>query len=239
MTIDPAITKFCTQQAKTFRDEEESTTQPVSRTVKYPLTPNTPTPRRPKAGLAKKHKRLEQVYSSPYSTPYSSPYASDTGSEESCISAASTPEPAYRNVFTPINTSRQPPRSVPYPERRLPSPHEILSQSTSHCRYMPEPPMTPAPSITRSSSEEISPKTIPRKLIIDQIERDLQSKTQDGGHRKPYNMDWLDRQIPEEQQRAAYALLSLKFAKSGEEVARGLGITMPCQNEGGRRSRSA
>lgn len=226
MTIDPAITKFCTEQARRFREQEACAT-PIPTPVSLPHTPNTPTPRRLKAAQAKKMKKAESTYTS----PYSSPYASDITSDDGYDTATSTPAPPYRNLFTPINTPRQPPRSVPHPERQLPTPRDILAQYNP--RY--HAPMTPP---TRCSSPEISPKTIPVRPTVESI-RFCQRSPINIPSSNVRDVGWLGQHILPEDEEAAYVLLALKLAKTPEESARGLGITMPSFNEDGRRSASA
>ncbi|KAK5071241.1 hypothetical protein LTR64_007745 [Lithohypha guttulata] len=233
MIIDPSITRHCTEQAKTFREQEKHAISQCSDKVIHPPTPITPTPRRARHTQARKNKEVKLEFTTIYNSPYNSPYNSDTGSDDTYASAASTPEPGYRIAFTPVNTPRQPPRSVPHPERRLPSPRDILSQSNAHHYGMHQEPITPASTLARYSSPEVSPKTIPRKLPNEDItESRGHWEHTNGVQSAAYGMNWLDTHIPEEQQRAAYALLSLKFASSGSRMAQGLGITLPCLEEG-------
>lgn len=227
-TIDPSIVRYCAQQAKQFRDEELSTPAPMLR----PLTPSTPSPRQARPGQSKRKKPIEQIYSS----PYDSPYTSDTGSDDNYRSAASTPEPTphYRKFFTPVNTPREPPRSVPYQDRRLPSPREILAQSSMKYSTMHQEPITPiTPGIPsmRCLSPSVSPKTIPSCMRQTPVRgHDAVALGSDADY-SAYDMEWLDKRIPEEQQRAAFALLSLKFGKCDEGDVRGLGITLPTIDE--------
>ena len=225
MTIDPAITKFCTEQARRFREQEASVT-PMLTPLSLPHTPTTPTPRRPKAAQAKKMKQVESTYTSPYSSPYVSDIASDDGYN----TAISTPAPPYRNLFTPINTPRQPPRSVPYPERQLPTPRDILAQYNP--RY--HTPMTPP---IRYSSPEISPKTNPVHATVESV-RFCQPSPINTSSNTVRDAGWLGPHILPEDEEAAYVLLALKLAKAPEDSARGLGITMSCFNENGRRAAS-
>jgi hypothetical protein len=226
MTIDPGITKFCTEEAKRFREQEGAAT-PTQGPLPMPLTPNTPTPRRLKAANAKKMKKIEPACTG----LYSSPYVSDIGSDDAYTTATSTPAPPCRNLFTPIHTPRQPPRSVPYPERQLPTPRDILAQYNPHYHA----PMTPP---TRCSSPEISPKTIPGRPTISSL-RFCQRSPNESHANNVRDADWLGQHILPEDEEAAYVLLALKLAKAPEESARGLGITMPSFDEDDKHSASA
>jgi len=226
MTIDPAITKFCTEQAKRFR-EQESAAAPMPPSLSSPLAPSTPTPRRQKAAQAKRMQHIQRTYTSPYTSPYTSEFGSDDG----YTTAASTPAPPYRNLFTPINTLRQPPRSVPYPERQLPTPRDILAQYNPRYHAPRAPP-------TRCSSPEISPKSIPVRATIESL-RFCQQSPLNSYPSNARHLNWLGQHILPEDEEAAYVLLALKLAKTPEDSARGLGITMPRFHEDGRRSASA
>lgn len=218
MTIDPAITKFCKVQAQRFR-ELDGTATPMPTPLSVPATPNTPTPRRLKATHAKRMKQVEPTHT----TAYSSPYTSDVGSDDGYTTPTSTPAPIYRNLFTPINVPT--PRSVPYPERQLPTPRDILAQ------YKPRyhTPMTPP---RRSLSPEISPKTIPARPTNESV-RFCQRNQISTPPSTIRDANWLGQHILLEDEEAAYVLLALKLAKSPEESAQGLGITMPCFGENG------
>lgn len=229
MIIDPAITKFCTEQARMFR-EQEASAAPMPASLASPLAPSTPTPtpRRQKAAQAKKIKQTPPTYTS----PYSSPYTSELGSDDGYTTAASTPAPPHRHLFTPVNTPRQPPRSVPYPERQLPTPRDILAQ------YNPRYQTPRTLPIRCSSSPDISPKSVPVCATIESL-RFCQRAPVVTHRDKARNIDWLGQHILPEDEEAAYVLLALKLAKTPEDSARGLGITMPRLNEDGRRSASA
>lgn len=224
-TIDPAIVEFCAQQAKQFREEDRRATP---RPLSCPMTPVTPSPRRLRPGQMKKNKIIDSGHTS----PYGSPYLSDAASDHSYRSATSTPEPlmSYRKIFTPINTPREAPRSVPFQDRRLPSPREILAQSGvkySTLHQEPITPVTPGLPSMRCFSPAISPKTVPSSMVRLPEHRDhLRSSRLNGLQGLGYDMEWLDNRIPEEQQRAAFTLLSLKFGTCDGHESKGLGIVL-------------
>jgi len=226
MTIDPAITNFCKEQASNFRDQE-----PTANTMQAPLslpsTPNTPTPQR----LNNIHSKHLKIVEAAYASPYDSPRTSEFGSDDGYTTATSTPAPPHRSLFTPVNTPRQPPRSVPYPERQLPTPRDILAHFNT--RY--QTPMTPP---TRFSSPAISPRTVPALLTIQSPGFHQQSPV-DKRISSVRDINWLGQHILPEEEEAAYVLLALKLAKTPEQSARDLGITLSCFNEDGRRSASA
>lgn len=229
-TIDPAIVRFCAQQAEQFREEDRHAAPlPMS----CPMTPSTPSPRRLRPGQVKKNKTIERTHMS----PYGSPYTSDAGSESNYRSTTSTPEPppTYRKFFSPVDTPRQPPRSVPFQDRRLPSPREILAQSSmkySTLHQEPITPITPGLPGMRCLSPSISPKTIPPSLVQTTIDQECSRSSQHNGLQYlGYDMEWLDNRIPEEQQRAAFTLLSLKFGNNAAHDNRGLGIILPSIDE--------
>lgn len=239
MTIDPVITERCRKQTEYFREQElESRARDAANlTFAHPnsqlgrsLTPFSPTPPKTKSGRSRRHKEEVPTYTSPYSSPYMTSAKSDDGYS----SAVSTPGPAYRSIFTPINTPHYPPRSVPFPERRLPSPSEILAQSTPP-QYTLQGPLTPAPTVGRYSSPEISPKTIPRKIIFncsgDNNSHGQQSTSEHA--RSKVDVDWLEANLDEQEQRAVYALLSLKYHQDGKQLAHALG--KPLYGDGSKR----
>jgi len=207
--------------------EQEASAAPMPASLASPLAPSTPSPRRQKAAQAKKIKHIQPTYTS----PYSSPYTSGLGSDDGYTTAASTPAPPHRNLFTPVNTPRQAPRSVPYPERQLPTPRDILAQYDP--RYQ-----TPRTPPIRCSSPDISPKSIPVCASVESL-RCCQRAPVVAHPDNARNIDWLGQHILPEDEEAAYVLLALKLAKTPEDSARGLGITMPRFDEDGRRSASA
>ena len=229
MTINPIITERCRKQTEYFREQElESRTRntanltfahPNSQLGRSP-TPFSPAQPKTKSGRIRRHK--EEV--STYTSPYSSPYMTSAKSYDGCSSAVSTPRPAYRSIFTPINTPRYPPRSVPFPERRLPSPSEILAQSTPP-QYTLQGPLTPAPTVGRYSSPEISPKTIPRKIIFNCSDGNSSHVQRNSFEHARFkvDMDLLEANLHEQEQRAVYALLSLKYHQDGRQLAHALG----------------
>lgn len=218
MTIDPAITERCRRQADYFREQElQLKIREVAKfahldsLARRSATPSSPVACKTKRG--RKYKE-EQICPSPYTSPYMTSAKSDDG-----YSSSGSPVPAYRSAFTPVNTPRQPPRSVPYPERKLPSPAEILAQSTPSF-YTLQPPLTPAPTVGRYSSPEISPKTIPRKIIFKDPAHDRLPA------RVRLDRNWLDANLDDQEQRAVYALLSLKYHDTGKDLAQALGKSL-------------
>lgn len=224
MTIDPAITEFCTEQAARFKAEERLTEPRISA-----LTPGSPSPTISKNTRRniKKHKsaRAPNNYTSPYlASPFMSDQ-SDSGTDDNYTILSLTPEPVHRNFFTPVNTPRATPRSVPYPERRLLSPREILSHNGHQHRaitVLPSPPTTSS----RKSSPAVSPKTIIARPVTPAPQHIKDARGMllaDDVYLDPSLVSC----IPEADTEAAYILLSIKLQKSPEEVAREIGLTLP------------
>lgn len=160
MTIDPAITQHCQEEARSFREEE-------LRNPPHILSPGTssrtPSPSLQRAG----HRRATpaNILRSPYDSPVLSAYDSDISSDDNYSLAPPTP-PVFRNPWTAVNTFKTPPRSVPYPNRGLPSPRSILDGYRSRPTVMVDIPMTPPATIrSRESSVELSPTSLPTQPL--------------------------------------------------------------------------
>jgi len=234
MTIDPVITEFCTKQAAEFRAEERSFTPHISTPILASSSPSTPSHSRRNVRKPKPARPVNN-YISPYlASPFMSD-SSDSESDDNYSSSTLTPEPTYANVFTPVNTPRVTPRSVPYPDRKLPTPHDILSRSNYQSRANNEI-LSPPLSSSRQSSPAISPKTIPAQPVTSIPFHNT------GAHDLLLAEDiQLDPSlvscIPEADKEAAYILLSMKLQKSPQEVARGMGVTLPLYGSHGRKKR--
>lgn len=162
MTIDPAITQHCAEEAARFREEEPNTTPQVSPALLDTRTPS-PSNQRAKAARTKVDKSLRSPYQSPSS--YLSPYDSDVSSDDSYTLAPLTPI-GFRNPWQSVNTYKSPPRSVPYPDRHLPSPRALIARRDAQYNKTPDIPLTPPPTIaSRGSSIELSPTAIPRQQM--------------------------------------------------------------------------
>lgn len=231
MMIDPNTTEFCARQAKAFRNDVSISQSPTPQRMF--MSPQMSTPSRQHVSRDRKAKRLAPTYASPYNSPYTSDLSDDgysTGTPSPSITPAqtpmTTPGPRYHHAFTPINRPRLVPRSVPYPERRLPSPRDILQQSEQHnlpAYTRPIFPMTP-PSTGRMSSPEVSPKTIPAKIPRSMQEMNGFGQDQTIGRQE---LEWLSTRIRPEEEYAAYILLGMKLArKSPAQAAYGLGISI-------------
>lgn len=156
MTIDPAITQRCAEEAERYREEEPNTMPQISAAALNTRTPS-PSHQRAKAVRAKAATPLR----SPYQSPYLSPYDSDISSDDSYTSAPSTPI-IFHDPWVSVNTFKTPPRSVPYPDRHLPSPRALIARHDARPNNMTDVPMTPSPTIpSRGSSIELSPTALP------------------------------------------------------------------------------
>lgn len=160
MTIDPAIPQHCQDEAKRFREEELLNPPHI---LNPDLSSRTPSPslQRMRHGRAKPAATLR----SPYDSPVLSAYDSDMSSDDSFSLAPSTP-PVFRNPWTAVNTLKTPPRSVPYPNRDLPSPRSIVNGYRPRPTVMVNIPMTPPATIaSRESSVELSPTSLPSQPL--------------------------------------------------------------------------
>lgn len=230
--IDPKITAFCARQGEAFKNDV-----PIPQLSPTPhpwsMTPEAATPSRQHAFHDRKAKRLVPAYISPYNSPNASDsdgrWSTATPSPTSSPSQTpmTTPGPRWQHAFTPINKPRLVPRSVPYPERRLPSPKDILQQSeqahaysTSYTR--PVFPLTP-PSTGRISSPEISPRTIPAEIPKRTREANRDGQAPVLGAEES---EWLRARVRPEEEYAAYILLAMKLGnQTPAQAAQGLGIS--------------
>lgn len=160
MTIDPAITQQCSEEAERFRGEEPNATPQISAATLNTRTPS-PSSQRSKVARGKVTKPLR----SPYQSPYLSPYDSDISSDDNYTLAPSTPV-VFHNPWTTVNTFKTPPRSVPYPDRTLPSPGELIARHDARPNKTTDMPLTPPPTVaSRESSVELSPTALPCQQI--------------------------------------------------------------------------
>lgn len=155
MTIDPAITKYCTEEAKRFRAEELAST-PHRKTPPLDAQQVSPLPRHNRT-IRMKPAKLTQ---SPHDSPYLSPYDSDPESDNNFSPTPSTP-PIFRNPWVSVNRPKTIPRSVPHPDRRLPSPRTIMAGHANRSDITLDVACTPPPTVTsRDPSTEVSPTTL-------------------------------------------------------------------------------
>jgi hypothetical protein len=173
MVIDPAITKRCASQAKKYLEMEHSNSQAST------ATPNPPTPDTPTYPRYIKQPRPDRLH-------LASAYGSNNSSDDNY--SLSSPEPGFRNIWTPANT----PRSVP----QLSSPHTL---------YDTRPPK-PSP-VSQISSLALSPKS--RMLEVDEAyDGDSSEHEEEEDGRKPQMND----------EKAAYLLMSLKLQGADSRI---------------------
>lgn len=197
MLIDPAIIEHCTAQARKYRDQESSVLSQSPIDMSRPPTPDTPThPRRDRRGG-------EKIIRAPIST-YTSPYSSDAGTDDSYTTASMSPEPMYRNMWTPANT----PRSVPHPERRLPSPRDIVSELRRKAEARVNLELSPPMSSSANISPQVSPKTVFLRIGADEGYEGDQDDVNDESQYLGAN-NTVDKCLSEEE-KAARILMDLK-----------------------------
>lgn len=125
MTIDPAVTKRCTEEANRYRSLETRSISREPSATPSPLTPKTPT-----------HHRHTRQFRTDLPTFNGGIYSSDAASEDSC-SLSITPEPYSRSYWAHANIPRSAPR-LPLPPRNPLSRKRPADLSPSKNKSSPE-----------------------------------------------------------------------------------------------------
>jgi len=196
MLIDPEVTLRCTEEAAMYREQEGRHASRASSAMPSPITPNTPTYSRHIKQLRPKALKVAST---------NSDYSTDDNREDSFTLSKFSPQPAYRNVWTPANT----PRSVPRLNTHLPAPRGILAGLNAETRKRGAP---SSPLSSGLSSPELSPKSR-RAVEVDEgydgdssDESSLEEAILSAGRKRS--------QTQNADEKAAYLLMSLKLQKT-------------------------
>ncbi|EXJ57518.1 hypothetical protein A1O7_07866 [Cladophialophora yegresii CBS 114405] len=226
MQIDPEITKYCAAQARHYRELETQSTSGLSPSLPSPRPPQTP----------KARPQLRKILPKPYKeTDSTSEYSTDTGSEDKYELSSPSPQIAFTNPWSSINSPRSPSPKVsftnpwsPASTTRSSSPHGT-SRKGRHAANIPRshtpldllpPPLKPlhtAPgtmvTTTKRQATPMTPAVSPRshgdRMDIDE-DYDAGSDDSDGG---PREKDGIARKKSSRgltETKAAYVLMKLK-----------------------------
>ncbi|OCT47232.1 hypothetical protein CLCR_02262 [Cladophialophora carrionii] len=226
MQIDPEITKYCAAQAWHYRELETQATPGPSPGLPRPRTPQTP----------KARPQLRKILPKPYKeTDSTSEYSTDTGSEDKYELSSPSPQIAFTNPWSSVNSPRSPSPRVsftnpwsPASTTRSSSPHGTsrkgrnaanIPRSHTPLDLLPPPlkPLHTAPSALLTSTTNkaapttpaVSPRSDVHRMDVDE-DYDAGSDDSDGGLREKDGIARKKSSRGLTETKAAYVLMKLK-----------------------------